>query len=316
MARFASLVDSLGSTPLVGLPNLSPTSDVRLWAKLEDHNPTGSIKDRAAIAMIEAAEKDGSLQPGATILEPTSGNTGISLAMVARQRGYKLVCVMPENTSVERRQLLEMYGARIIFSPAAGGSNQAVAVAKGLAAEHEDWVMLYQYGNPANAQAHYEGTGPEIVADLPSITHFVAGLGTTGTLMGVSRFLREHKPGVQVIAAEPRYGELVYGLRNIDEGFIPELYDPTLLDSRFSVGPEDAIHRTRQLVEREGIFAGISTGAILHAALGIADKEVAAGRHADIVFIVCDGGWKYLSTGAYAGSLEEATSSLEGQLWA
>jgi cysteine synthase len=316
MARFASLVDSLGGTPLVGLPNLSPTPDVRLWAKLEDRNPTGSIKDRAAIAMVEAAEKDGSLQPGATILEPTSGNTGISLAMVARQRGYKLVCVMPENTSVERRQLLEMYGARVIFSPAAGGSNQAVAVAKGLAAEHEDWVMLYQYGNPANAQAHYEGTGPEILADLPTITHFVAGLGTTGTLMGVSRYLREHKPGVQVIAAEPRYGELVYGLRNIDEGFIPELYDPSLLDSRFSVGPDDAIHRTRQLVEREGIFAGISTGAILHAALGIADKEVAAGRHADIAFIVCDGGWKYLSTGAYAGSLEEATSALEGQLWA
>jgi [CysO sulfur-carrier protein]-thiocarboxylate-dependent cysteine synthase len=316
MARFASLVDSLGGTPLVGLPSLSPTPDVRLWAKLEDHNPTGSIKDRAAIAMIEAAEKDGSLQPGATILEPTSGNTGISLAMVARQRGYKLVCVMPENTSVERRQLLEMYGARIIFSPAAGGSNQAVAVAKGLAAEHDDWVMLYQYGNPANAQAHYEGTGPEILTDLPTITHFVAGLGTTGTLMGVSRYLREHKPGVQVIAAEPRYGELVYGLRNIDEGFIPELYDPALLDSRFSVGPEDAIHRTRQLMEREGIFAGISTGAILHAALGIADKEVAAGRHADIAFIVADGGWKYLSTGAYAGTLEEATSNLEGQLWA
>jgi cysteine synthase len=316
MARFASLVDSLGGTPLVGLPSLSPTPDVRLWAKLEDHNPTGSIKDRAAIAMVEAAEKDGSLQPGATILEPTSGNTGISLAMVARQRGYRLVCVMPENTSVERRQLLEMYGATIIFSPAAGGSNQAVAVAKGLAAEHDDWVMLYQYGNPANAQAHYEGTGPEILADLPTITHFVAGLGTTGTLMGVSRYLREHKPGVQVIAAEPRYGELVYGLRNIDEGFIPELYDPSLLDSRFSVGPEDAIHRTRQLVEREGIFAGISTGAILHAALGIADREVAAGRHADIAFIVADGGWKYLSTGAYAGTLEEATSNLEGQLWA
>src|SRR3712207_492551 len=255
-------------------------------------------------------------QPGATILEPTSGNTGISLAMVARQRGYRLICVMPENTSVERRQLLEMYGARIIYSPAAGGSNQAVAVAKGLAAEHDDWVMLHQYGNPANAQAHYEGTGPEILADLPSITHFVAGLGTTGTLMGVSRYLREHKPGVQVIAAEPRYGELVYGLRNIDEGFIPELYDPELLDSRFSVGPEDAVQRTRELVEREGIFAGISTGAILHAALGIADKEVAAGRRADICFIVCDGGWKYLSTGAYAGTLEEATSALEGQLWA
>ncbi|SHN49315.1 cysteine synthase [Geodermatophilus obscurus] len=316
MARFASLVDSLGNTPLVGLPSLSPTPDVRLWAKLEDHNPTGSIKDRAAISMIEAAEKEGKLKPGDTILEPTSGNTGISLAMVARQRGYRLICVMPENTSIERRQLLEMYGAQIISSPAAGGSNQAVAVAKGLAAEHEDWVMLYQYGNPANAEAHYTGTGPEILADLPSITHFVAGLGTTGTLMGVSRFLREKKPEVRVIAAEPRYGELVYGLRNIDEGFVPELYDPTLLDSRFSVGPQDAVRRTRQLVEQEGIFAGISTGAILHAALGIADKEAAAGRRADIVFIVCDGGWKYLSTGAYAGTLEEATAALEGQLWA
>src|SRR3954447_223210 len=266
--------------------------------------------------MVEAAEKDGSLQPGATILEPTSGNTGISLAMVARQRGYKLICVMPENTSIERRQLLEMYGAQIISSPAAGGSKQAVAVAKGLAAEHEDWVMLYQYGNPANADAHYTGTGPEILADLPSITHFVAGLGTTGTLMGVSRFLREHKPGVQVIAAEPRYGELVYGLRNIDEGFIPELYDPTLLDSRFSVGPQDAVRRTRQLVEQEGIFAGISTGAILHAALAQADRAVRDGRPADIAFVVADGGWKYLSTGAYAGTIEEATERLEGQLWA
>ena len=316
MARFASLVDSLGGTPLVGLPSLSPTPDVRLWAKLEDHNPTGSIKDRAAIAMIDAAEKEGRLHPGSTILEPTSGNTGISLAMVARQRGYRLICVMPENTSVERRQLLEMYGAQIIGSPAAGGSNEAVRQAKALAAENPDWVMLYQYGNPANALAHYTGTGPEILADLPSITHFVAGLGTTGTLMGVSRYLREHKPDVQVIAAEPRYGELVYGLRNIDEGFIPELYDPAMLDSRFSVGPDDAVHRTRQLVEREGIFAGISTGAILHAALGIADKEVAAGRKADICFIVCDGGWKYLSTGAYAGTLDEATAALEGQLWA
>src|SRR5689334_7603296 len=320
MARYESLIEATGDTPLVGLPRLSPrwTGDapVRLWAKLEDRNPTGSIKDRAALFMVRAAEADGRLTPGCTILEPTSGNTGVSLAMVAKLHGYGLVCVMPENTSIERRQLLEMYGARIIFSPAAGGSNQAVAVAKGLAAEHDDWVMLYQYGNPANAQAHYEGTGPEILADLPSITHFVAGLGTTGTLMGVSRYLKEHKPEVQVIAAEPRYGELVYGLRNIDEGFVPELYDPTLLDRRFSVGPEDAVRRTRQLVEQEGIFAGISTGAILHAALGVADKEVAAGRRADIVFIVADGGWKYLSTGAYAGTLEEATARLEGQLWA
>jgi cysteine synthase B len=316
VARYDNLLASVGNTPLVGLPSLSPTPDVRLWAKLEDRNPTGSIKDRPALRMIEDAERRGLLQPGATILEPTSGNTGISLAMAALLKGYQLICVMPENTSIERRQLLEMYGAQIISSPAAGGSNQAVAVAKGLAAEHDDWVMLYQYGNPANAEAHYTGTGPEILADLPSITHFVAGLGTTGTLMGVSRYLREKKPEVRVIAAEPRYGELVYGLRNIDEGFVPELYDPALLDSRFSVGPQDAVRRTRQLVEQEGIFAGISTGAILHAALGIADKEVAAGRKADIVFIVCDGGWKYLSTGAYAGTLEEATSMLEGQLWA
>ena len=315
MERVAAL-SAVGNTPLVELPRIGPPAGARLFAKLEEQNPTGSVKDRVALSMVEAAEDSGELSPGQRILEPTSGNTGISLAMVARQRGYRLICVMPENTSIERRQLLEMYGAQIISSPAAGGSNQAVAVAKGLAAEHDDWVMLYQYGNPANAQAHYDGTAPEILADLPSITHFVAGLGTTGTLMGCSRYFREHNPGVQVIAAEPRYGELVYGLRNIDEGFIPELYDPSLLDTRFSVGPEDAVHRTRQLVEREGIFAGISTGAILHAALGIADKEVAAGRRADICFIVCDGGWKYLSTGAYAGTLEEASSRLEGQLWA
>ena len=316
MARFSNLVDSLGGTPLVGLPRLSPTPDVRLWAKLEDHNPTGSIKDRAAISMIEAAEKEGKLKAGDTILEPTSGNTGISLAMVARQRGYRLICVMPENTSIERRQLLEMYGAQIISSPAAGGSNQAVAVAKGLAAEHPDWVMLYQYGNPANAEAHYTGTGPEILADLPSITHFVAGLGTTGTLMGVSRYLREKKPEVRVIAAEPRYGELVYGLRNLDEGFVPELYDPEVLTARYSVGSRDALHRTRLLVEKEGIFAGISTGGILHAALAVAEKAAGAGDTADIVIVVCDAGWKYLSTGAYSGELDEAAEGIEGQLWA
>ena len=314
--RFDSLVDSVGQTPLVGLPRLSPSADVRLWAKLEDHNPTGSIKDRAALFMIDAAEKDGLLSPGATILEPTSGNTGISLAMVARQRGYSLVCVMPENTSIERRQLLEMWGASIVFSPAAGGSNEAVRVAKGMAAEHPDWVMLYQYGNPANAQAHYETTAPEILADLPSITHFVAGLGTTGTLMGCGRFLREHVPGIEIIAAEPRYGELVYGLRNLDEGFVPELYDASVLTARFSVGPAEALLRTRELVEQEGIFAGISTGAILHAALGAAAKAVEAGVRADIAFVVADGGWKYLSTGAYGGTLDEAAARLEGQLWA
>jgi cysteine synthase len=314
--RFDSLLDSLGHTPLVGLPRLSPSAEVRLWAKLEDRNPTGSVKDRPALWMIDKAEKDGRLTPGCTILEPTSGNTGISLAMVARLRGYKMICVMPENTSAERTQLLKMWGARIIPSPAAGGSNEAVRVAKGLAAEHPDWVMLYQYGNEANARSHYETTGPELLEDLPSITHFVAGLGTTGTLMGVGRFLRERVPDVAIVAAEPRYGELVYGLRNIDEGFVPELYDESVLTTRYSVTSEDALRRTRELLGAEGIFAGISTGCALHAALGMADKAVKAGKRADIAFVVADAGWKYLSTGAYDGTLDEAEKRLEGQLWA
>ncbi len=314
--RYDSLLESLGRTPLVGLPRLSPSPEVRLWAKLEDRNPTGSVKDRPAFWMVEQAEKDGRLTPGCTILEPTSGNTGISLAMVARLKGYSLVCVMPKNTSAERRQILEMWGASVIFSPAAGGSNEAVRVAKALAAEHPDWVMLYQYGNEANALAHYETTGPEILADLPSITHFVAGLGTTGTLMGVGRFLRERVPEISIVAAEPRYGELVYGLRNLDEGFVPELYDESVLTTRFAVGPRDAVRRTRELLEAEGIFAGISTGAILHAALGVARKAAQAGERADVCFVVADGGWKYLSTGAYAGTLDEAEQALEGQLWA
>ncbi|MCX6395447.1 MAG: cysteine synthase [Propionibacteriales bacterium] len=314
--RFDNLLDSVGHTPLVGLPRLSPSADVRLWAKLEDRNPTGSIKDRPALKMIEQGEKDGLLRPGCTILEPTSGNTGISLAMAAKLKGYRLVCVMPENTSEERRQILRMWGAEIYSSPAAGGSNEAVRVAKQMSAEHPDWVMLYQYGNAANALAHEEGTGPEILEDLPEITHFVAGLGTTGTLMGVSRYFRAAKPDVRIVAAEPRYGELVYGLRNLDEGFVPELYDASLIDTRFSVGPRDAVRRVRELLELEGIFAGISTGAILHAALGQAAKAVKAGERADIVFVVCDGGWKYLSTGAYEGTIDEAEERLEGQLWA
>jgi [CysO sulfur-carrier protein]-thiocarboxylate-dependent cysteine synthase len=323
MTRYDSLLSALGNTPLVGLPRLSPRwSDgpdgphVRLWAKLEDRNPTGSIKDRAALRMIEQAEADGLLAPGATILEPTSGNTGISLAMAARLKGYQLICVMPENTSVERRQLLELYGARIIFSPAAGGSNTAVAKAKELAAANPSWVMLYQYGNPANTDAHYYGTGPELLADLPDITHFVAGLGTTGTLMGTGRFLREQLPDVQIVAAEPRYGEGVYALRNIDEGFVPELYDPDVLTTRYSVGAADAVRRTRELIDAEGIFAGISTGAVLHAALGVAAKALNRKERADIAFVVADAGWKYLSTGAYTGSLDEAEDALEGQLWA
>lgn len=314
--RYDNLLASVGGTPLVGLPRLSPSPDVRLWAKLEDRNPTGSIKDRPALRMVEEAEKDGRLRPGCTILEPTSGNTGISLAMAAKLKGYRIVCVMPENTSEERRQLLRMWGAEIVSSPAAGGSNEAVRVAKRLAAEHPDWVMLYQYGNSANALAHEEGTGPELLADLPSVTHFVAGLGTTGTLMGVGRFFRSAKPDVRIVAAEPRYGELVYGLRNLDEGFVPELYDASLIDARFSVGPRDAVRRVRELLELEGIFAGISTGAILHAALAQAAKSLKAGEKADIAFVVADGGWKYLSTGAYEGTIDDAEEGLEGQLWA
>jgi cysteine synthase B len=283
---------------------------------MEDRNPTGSIKDRAALSMLDAAEASGQLKPGATILEPTSGNTGISLAMAAKVRGYKLICVMPENTSPERRQLLEMWGAEIISSPAAGGSNEAVRVAKELSIANPDWVFLYQYGNPANTAAHYNSTGPEIFADLPTITHFVAGLGTTGTLMGAGRYLREQNPDIQIIAAEPRYGELVYGLRNIDEGFVPELYDATVLSRRFSVGAEDSVRRVRDLLDIEGIFAGISTGAILHAAIAIGNEAVREGKYADIAFIVCDGGWKYLSTGVYGSNVDQATEGLDGTLWA
>jgi [CysO sulfur-carrier protein]-thiocarboxylate-dependent cysteine synthase len=314
--RFDSLLDSVGRTPLVGLPRMSPSPDVRLWAKLEDRNPTGSLKDRPALQMIESAEREGLLSPGCTILEPTSGNTGISLAMAAAVKGYRLVCVMPENTSAERRQLLTMWGAEVVFSPAAGGSNEAVRVAKQLAVDNPGWVMLYQYGNPANTLAHYSTTGPEILEDLPTITHFIAGLGTTGTLMGVGRYLREKVPGIRIVAAEPRYGELVYGLRNLDEGFVPELYDESILSSRFSVGPREAIRRMRELLATEGIFAGISTGAIVHAALAEAAKAVTAHERADLAFLVCDGGWKYLSTGAYEGTLDEAEDRLDGHLWA
>jgi cysteine synthase len=316
VARYPSLAESVGHTPLVGLPRLSPSKTVRLWAKLEDRNPTGSIKDRAVLNMIRTAELDGTLRPGATILEPTSGNTGISLAMAAKLSGYRLICVLPENTSIERKQILAMWGAEIVSSPAAGGSNEAVRVAKELAAEHPDWVLLYQYGNPANAEAHYLSTGPEILEDLPEVTHVVAGLGTTGTLMGLSRFFADLKPEVTIIAAEPRYGELVYGLRNLEEGFVPELYDPALVSARFSVGSRDAVRRVRELLVREGIFAGLSTGAVLHAALAQAARAVSADQPADIVVIIADGGWKYLSTGAYTADLDASEEFLDTQVWA
>ena len=319
MARYESLEASLGHTPLIGLPKLSPKSidgapQVRLWAKLEDRNPTGSIKDRTALAMIDDAEKNGRLKPGSTILEPTSGNTGISLAMISKVRGYNLICVMPENTSPERTQILEMWGARIIYSPAAGGSNEAVRVAKEIAEKNPDWVFLYQYGNPANTLAHYRTTGPEVFEDLPTVTHFVAGLGTTGTLMGAGKYLREKNPDISIIAAEPRYGEVVYGLRNLEAGFVPELYDALIITRRFSVGAEDSVKRVKELLEVEGIFAGISTGAILHAALAVAKECVEAKTRADIAFIVCDAGWKYLSTGIYGRDSDSEV--LDSQLWA
>jgi cysteine synthase len=316
MARYDSLADTVGDTPLVGLPGLSPSPQVRLWAKLEDHNPTGSVKDRAARYLIDEAIKDGRLHEGDTILEPTSGNTGIALAMAARRHGFHLICVMPENTSPERKQLLAAFGAEVVYSPAAGGSNAAVAQARDMAAQRQDLVMLNQYANEANARAHFETTGPELWRDLPDITHFVAGLGTTGTLMGTGRYLRTRNPDIHIVAAEPRYGELVYGLRNIDEGFVPELYDPHVLTRRFSVGSADALRRTRQLLHTEGLFAGLSSGAVVHAALALAAEAHRARRRADIALLVADAGWKYLSTGAYNGDADTAADALDGQLWA
>jgi [CysO sulfur-carrier protein]-thiocarboxylate-dependent cysteine synthase len=310
--RYEDLADAIGNTPLVGLPRLSPRPGVRLWVKLEGHNPTGSIKDRIARAMVDDAEKSGRLQPGATLLEPSSGNTGIALALIARVRGYRLVVVMPENTSAERRQLLELYGAEVVPSPGEGGSNGAIGLAERLAADHPDWVMLYQYGNPANVTAHYETTGPEIWRDLPEVTHFVAGLGTSGTLVGVGRYLKQQNPAVQVVAAEPEYGDLVYGLRNLDEGFVPPIFDERALDRRIKVGSRDALARTRELAATEGVFAGISTGAILQVALRVAEPL----RHAEVVVLSPDGGWKYLSTGAYGADPAAAEAGLAGQLWA
>ena len=313
--RYDSLLESVGGTPLVGLPRLSPAPDVRLWAKLEDRNPTGSVKDRAAFFMIEQAEKDGLLAPGTTICEPTSGNTGISLAMVAHLRGYNMICVMPENTSAERRQLLQMYGAQVISSPAAGveRGGQGGPAARGRAPRLGDALPVRQRGErPCPLPDHRAGT-----AGRPARHHPLrGGTGYHRNAHGVGRYLRERVPGVAIVAAEPRYGELVYGLRNVDEGFVPELYDESVLTTRFSVSSADALRRTRELLDAEGIFAGISTGCALHAALGMAAKAKAAGQRADIAFIVADGGWKYLSTGAYSGTLEEAEDRLEGQLWA
>lgn len=308
--RAGDILDAIGNTPLVGIQRLSPRPEVRLWAKLEGQNPTGSLKDRIARAMLEAAEASGELTPERVILEPTSGNTGIALAMVARRKGYRLMVVMPENASPERVQLLELYGAEIVFSAPDAGTNGSIEVARRMA-EDPRYFMPFQYGNPANPLAHYEGTGAEIVRDLPEVTHFVAGLGTGGTLMGVGRRLKEHDPSVQVIAAEPELGDSVYGLRSLEEGFVPPILDETLLDGKHLVAAGDALRATRLLAEREGIFAGISSGAVLHVARKVGERI----PEGDIVCVLPDGGWKYLSTGAWSGAVSEAEKRVEETVW-
>lgn len=311
MAVHDSVLDLIGNTPIIDVSALSPNAGVRILAKLEGQNPAGSVKDRIARAMIDEAEADGTLRPGQTIIEPSSGNTGIALAMIARMRGYPIKIVLPENVSVERRQLLEVFGAEVILSPGNEGSNGAVRLAQSLADEHPSWAFLYQYGNEANPRAHYATTGPEILADVPDITHFVAGLGTSGTLMGVGTYLKEQRPEVKIYAVEPPSGELVEGLRSLDDGYIPPVFEKwgglQLLDGKSIVRPRESIEWTRRLVSDAGIFAGISGGAAMAGAAKIAAK-IETGV---IVFVVADAGWKYLSTGAYTDDLDVAERAAE-----
>jgi len=311
MIPYESVLDLIGNTPLVDVSRLSPNPNVRIIAKLENQNPFGSVKDRIAKAMVEDAEKHGRLMPGQTIVEPSSGNTGIALAAIAQIKGYPIKILMPTSVSIERRQMLDIFGAEVILTPGEEGSNGAVARAIEMAKQNPDWCFLYQYANDANARAHYEGTGPEILRDCPEITHFVAGLGTSGTLMGTGRFLKENKPGVKIIAVEPPLGESVEGLRNLDEGYVPPLFDNwhgfDILDRKRVVRPRESIEWTRRLVQECGIFSGISAGAALAGAAKVAG-EIEEGT---IVFIVCDGGWKYLSTGAYTDDLDEAEARAE-----
>ena len=305
-----SVLDLIGNTPIVDVSALSPNPNVRILGKMEGQNPGGSVKDRIALAMVQEAEADGTLTPGKTIIEPSSGNTGIALAMISRIRGYHLKIVLPENVSIERRQLLEVYGAEIIPSPGAEGSNGAVRRAQEIAAEHPDWVFLYQYGNEANPRAHYRTTGPEIWADVPDVTHFVAGLGTSGTLLGVGTYLKEQNPDVKIFAVEPPAGETVEGLRNLDDGYIPPVFDKwggfDLLDGKSIVRPRESLEYTRKMAE-VGIFSGISAGAALAGACKVANRI----DEGVIVYIVCDSGWKYLSTGAWTLDLDEAAANAE-----
>lgn len=301
--RAASALDLIGNTPLVDVSPLSPNPSVRILVKLEGANPGGSVKDRVARSLVEDAERRGVLGPGATLLEPSSGNTGIGLALVCRVKGYQLKVVLPANVSVERRQLLGVWGAEVIESPGSEGSNGAVRLARRLAGEHPEWVFLYQYANPANPQAHYEGTGPEIYRDCPEVTHFVAGLGTSGTLLGVGRYLKEQRPEIQVWAVEPPSGEMVDGLRNLDDGYIPPIFSDLggekLLDRKTVVGPRASIEWTRRLAD-VGVFAGISTGAAVAGAVRCAG-QIGQGT---VVVLSPDGGWKYLSTAAWTDDLD------------
>ncbi len=310
--RSANIVEAIGNTPLVELPTFSPKPGVRVFAKLEGHNPTGSVKDRIARAMVRKAQEEGALSPEKTLLEPTSGNTGVSLAMIAARLGYRFTAVMPDNVGPERTELLRAFGAEVVYSPGADGTNGAIALAQRMADDAPDrYAMLYQYGNEANPAAHYETTGPEIVADLPEVTHFVAGLGTGGTLMGAGRRLKEHNPAVKVIAAAPEPDDRIQGLRSLEEGFVPPILDLSRLDARMMVSAQESFNLAAALLHQEGVFAGVSSGAVLAAALR-------AGRRLDSANIVClfaDGGWKYLSTRLWTRSYEELGAEVEGKVW-
>lgn len=308
--RYGSLLEMIGNTPLVELKSFSPRPGVEIYAKLEGANPSGSVKDRVAKKMIEEAEASGRLQPGAILLEPTSGNTGIALAMIARIKGYEFVAVMPDNVTNERRQMLELYGARIVYSDGSQGSNGAVRLANETARNDERYVMLYQYGNPANPRAHYDGTAIEIIRDLPDVDVFVAGLGTGGTLTGTGRRLKEYNPAIKIVAAEPMQGEGVQGLRSLEDGFVPPVLDQSVLDAKILISSRDSIKRTRQLKDQEGIFAGPSCGASLHAALRIASSM----ESCKIVTLLADGGWKYLSEDLWTMNLDNVEESLEAKL--
>ena len=310
MTRYDDILQAVGNTPLVGMPRMSPGPGVRLWAKLEGTNPTGSTKDRIALKMVEVAEASGDLTPDKTILEPTSGNTGIALAMVAGRKGYGLTVVIPDNASEERIGLLRLFGAEIVFSDGDKGTNGSIEVARALARDQR-YYMPFQYGNPANPLAHQEGTAQEILRDLPEVTHFVAGMGTGGTLTGVGRALHAHDPRIKIVAAEPELGDLVYGLRSLDAGFVPPIFDPSEVDRKFLVDSSASVRTNRELTAKEGIFAGISSGAVVSVAQRIAD-EIDAG---DIVCLLPDGGWKYLSTDAWAEDIAMAEKGVSESLW-